>query len=285
MRTSGFCSKHKFSLALAYLRGFATRTPGAKHFRLIIRPLNLALDIGNTRTKLGLFDGNRLVEQAIWTAWTLEELVSYGNQAGVDCVILASVALPDPETRRKLAEVFPVVLELTHETPLPFRNSYRTPETLGRDRIAAVAGVQALFPGQNCMVIDCGTCIKYDLLREGAIYVGGNIAPGAAMRIRAMHTFTARLPQVPVVMPTETVGYSTETALQNGALRGAALEILGFVQLFGASFESLQVILTGGDADFFAPHLPIPRMLVEPNVILHGLNHILQYNDNQNLIP
>lgn len=247
--------------------------------------MNLAIDIGNTRTKLGLFDGNRLVEQAIWTAWTLEELVSYGNQAGVDRVILASVALPDPETRRNLADVFPVVLELTHETPLPFRNSYRTPETLGRDRIAAVAGAQALFPGQNCMVIDCGTCIKYDLLEGGDTYAGGNIAPGAAMRIRAMHTFTARLPQVPVVMPAETVGYSTETALQNGALRGAALEILGFVQLFGKAFESLQVILTGGDAAFFEPHLPVPRLHIEPHLVLHGLNHILQYNDNQNLIP
>lgn len=268
-----------------YLRGFVTRTFGASCLRQTNQPLNLALDIGNTRTKLGLFDGNRLVEQAIWTAWTLEELVSYGNQAGVDRVILASVVLPDPETQHKLADVFPLALELTHETPLPFRNTYKTPETLGRDRIAAVAGAQALFPDENCMVIDCGTCIKYDLLRGGDTYVGGNIAPGAAMRILAMHTFTARLPQVPVVMPPETVGYSTETALQNGALRGATFEILGFVQAFGAPLESLQVILTGGDAGFFAPHLPIPALLVEPNLVLHGLNHILQYNANQNRIP
>lgn len=247
--------------------------------------MNLTLDIGNTRTKLGLFEGKRLVEQAIWTSWTLEELALYGNQAGVDRVITASVAMPDPETQVRLAQIFPVVLELTHETPMPFRNTYRTPETLGRDRLAAVAGAQALFPGRNCLVVDCGTCIKYDLLTGGDTYTGGNIAPGAAMRLLAMHKFTARLPQVPVDMPDEIVGYSTETALQNGALRGAALEIMGFVQAFGERAKPLQVILTGGDADFFAPHLPIPDLFLEPQLTLYGLNHILAYNDKQNLIP
>jgi type III pantothenate kinase len=151
--------------------------------------------------------------------------------------------------------------------------------------MAAVAGAQALFPGRNCLVIDCGTCIKYDLLTGGDTYAGGNIAPGAAMRIRAMATFTARLPEVPFEMPETVVGFSTKTALQNGALRGAALEIMGFVQAFAEGAESLQVVLTGGDAAFFAPHLPIPDILIEPNLLLHGLNHILQYNESHDLIP
>lgn len=247
--------------------------------------MNLVLDIGNTRTKSGLFDGNRLAEQAIWQDWTLEELLQYGRHAGVDRVITASVAVPDPATQRRLAEHFPVVLELTHETPLPFRNAYRTPETLGKDRLAAVAGAQALFPDTHCLVVDCGTCIKYDLLKAGHTYLGGNIAPGAAMRIKAMHTFTARLPEVPMCMPDDIVGSSTETALQNGALRGATLEIMGFVGAFARQLRPLRVILTGGDADFFAPYLPVSGLQKEPNLTLHGLNHILQYNDSQNLIP
>ncbi len=225
------------------------------------------------------------MEQAIWTDWSLEEIVAYGNQAGANRVINASVAMPDPETQRRLAEVFPIALELTYETPLPFRNAYRTPETLGRDRLAAVAGAQAIFSKKNCLVVDCGTCIKYDFLTAEGVYSGGNIAPGAAMRIRAMHTFTARLPEVPMKMPDELIGYSTETALQNGALRGAVLEIMGFVALFRESATDLQVLLSGGDAAFFALHLPVPALHVEPLLTLYGLNHILQYNYSQNLIP
>ncbi|MBK9337860.1 MAG: type III pantothenate kinase [Lewinellaceae bacterium] len=247
--------------------------------------MNLVLDIGNTRTKSGLFEGERLVEQAIWDDWTLEELLVYGQEAGVDRVITSSVAVPDPYTQRILVQTFPVALELTHQTPVPFRNTYRTPETLGRDRLAGVAGAQVLFPGENCLVVDCGTCIKYDLIDSEATYRGGNIAPGANMRIRAMHIFTAQLPEVPMLIPENEVGYSTETALQNGALRGAALEISGFVRLFEAQLNPLKVLLTGGDADFLAPLLPLETRHIEPYLTLYGLNYILQYNANQNFIP
>lgn len=247
--------------------------------------LHLVLDIGNTRVKSGIFDGNRLVEQAIWQDWTLEELARYGNLAGADGVIVSSVAAYDPATRRQLEGTFARVLELTHETPLPFRNEYRTPETLGKDRLAAVAGAQALFPGAHCLVVDCGTCIKYDLLTAEGVYRGGNIAPGAAMRIRAMHAFTARLPEVPMSMPGDIIGHSTETALQNGALRGAVLEIEGFVRQFEQLFNPLRVILTGGDAAFFQPHLALSSLHPEPNLTLTGLHHILQFNENQPFQP
>ncbi len=243
--------------------------------------MNLVLDIGNTRVKAGLFEENRLVEQANWVDWTLEELSSYGNQAGADGVIFSSVAGYDPDTHRRLAETFAMVLELTHETPLPFQNTYRTPETLGKDRLAAVAGAQALFPGQHCLVVDCGTCIKYDLLTADGVYHGGNIAPGAAMRIRAMHVFTARLPEVPLRMPENATGFSTETALQNGALRGAVYEMEGFVRQFEQNAHPLRVVLTGGDAVFFQPHLSVPGLTHEPHLTLFGLNYILQFNKNR----
>jgi len=248
--------------------------------------VNLVLDIGNTRTKTGLFDGSRLVEQAVWQDCTLQELIAYGKEGGAERVIFSTVAAPDPNTRRFLAENFMEALELTQEVPLPFQNAYRTPETLGKDRLAAVAGAQALFPGKNCMVVDCGTCIKYEMLLGEGIYLGGNIAPGAAMRLRAMHTFTARLPEAPVHMPDDMVGYSTETALQNGALRGAALEIEGFIRAFRERATPLAVLLTGGDAEFFEPYMmSVPEIQFIPHLTLHGLNHILQYNAHNNRIP
>lgn len=240
--------------------------------------MNLALDIGNTRVKIGLFRGNELVEQAIWTDYTFTDLQAFGNHAGVERVILSSVAEPDEALREMLGDHFQL-LELTHRTPLPFENRYKTPQTLGKDRLAAVAGAQFFFPDENCLVVDCGTCIKYDLLADGA-YHGGNIAPGAKMRIQAMHHFTARLPEVAMTMPQDFTGDSTETALQNGALRGAALEIGGFVQLFEEKYGQLKVIITGGDADFFLPHLAANNLIHEPELTLFGLNHILNFNYN-----
>ena len=247
---------------------------------LPLRPhMNLVIDIGNTRSKIGLFQENTLVEQANWTDWTLAELLRYGNHSGANNVLFSSVAAPNPALKEGLEDHFNVV-ELTHETPLPFRNLYQTPQTLGKDRLAGVAGAQALYPNRHCVVVDCGTCIKYELLTAKAEYLGGNIAPGVRMRIQAMHHFTARLPEVPMEMPEQAVGDSTQTALQNGAIRGAVLEIEGFVRLFGQQLSPLQIILTGGDAAFLLPFLSVsnPGILYQPDLTLFGLNHILRHH-------
>ncbi len=239
--------------------------------------MNLVIDIGNTRSKIGLFEGKYLVEQAICDSPALAEWQAYGNRDGVEYVMVCSVAEPDPALQGWIT-TRPGAMELTRHTPLPFENRYRTPETLGKDRLAGVAGAQALFPGRHCLVVDCGTCIKYEWLSAEGVYHGGNIAPGARMRIRAMHHFTARLPEVDMHLPADFTGVSTETALQNGALRGAALEIEGFARLFAARYGKHTLILTGGDAAFFQPLLDVEHLIVEPDLTLFGLNHILNYN-------
>lgn len=239
--------------------------------------MNLCIDIGNSRVKIGLFQGKSLVKKLIWTEWTVQQLIDLGNREGVHHVLFSTVAEPDPSIHRELSAHFQTT-ELTSTTALPFENRYTTPQTLGKDRLAAVAGAHALFRGENCLVIDCGTCIKYDLLSSDGIYHGGNIAPGALMRIQAMHHFTARLPEVLVKMPEQAIGHSTETALQNGALRGASLEMEGFIRLFEQQYSPLRVVLTGGDASFFKPFLTFSIDSIVPELTLHGLNNILIYN-------
>lgn len=233
-------------------------------------------DIGNTRTKLGVFDAGIMIKSEYRHDQTAAQLADTAQQEGVQRILVSSVAEPDPSLIPTLREVAPVT-ELTADTPLPFVNLYTTPKTLGKDRLAAVAGAQALFPRQHCLVVDCGTCIKFEYLDATGHYHGGNIAPGLSMRIRAMHEFTARLPEVPLEMPENTIGNSTTTALQNGALRGAVLEIEGFYRLFSLQSDDqfLQVILTGGDANFLVSHLVLPSCAVEPNLTLIGLNAIL----------
>jgi type III pantothenate kinase len=244
--------------------------------------MNLAVDIGNTRTKIGLFRENQLAEQAIWTDCTLAEMEAFCSQASVENVILSSVAESGNPLHIWLAGRFNV-MELTHNTLLPFENQYGTPQTLGKDRLAAVAGAHHLYPETNCLVVDCGTCIKYDVLSAEGIYPGGNIAPGARMRIQAMHHFTARLPEVAMEMPANFTGYSTETALQNGALRGAVLEIQGFIRLFEQAYGRIKTVLTGGDAPFFLSYFNRENIVHQPDLTLFGLNHILNFNTNKRL--
>ncbi|MFN4081562.1 MAG: type III pantothenate kinase [Saprospiraceae bacterium] len=230
--------------------------------------LKAALDIGNTRAKAGIFDNQVLIEKAFWVRWTLPELRDFLQKKGVQKVMISTVGVSEAEI---LAAFGDMAVLLTPQTPLPFENRYATPATLGKDRLAAVAGAFALYPGQDCLVIDSGTCIKYDLIDAAGAYLGGNIAPGAAMRLKAMHAFTERLPEAPMAMPEHPVGVSTETALQNGALLGAVLEMRGYYALLREQYSSLQAILTGGDADFFYKYAQIPGARVEPDLVLHGL--------------
>ncbi|MCB0642754.1 MAG: type III pantothenate kinase [Phaeodactylibacter sp.] len=238
--------------------------------------MNLTIDIGNTRTKLALFQEGRLLEKWIQDSLDISFIENCAYNHPIQKVILSSVASPSTEATDWLRDRFQF-LELSTETPLPIRNHYRSPQTLGKDRLAAVVGAFHLFPRQNCMVIDAGSCITYDLLQGSGDYWGGNISPGLDMRLKAMHQQTARLPLVPRVEPEQLLGYNTESALQNGALLGAAYEMEGFIAASETLYGKITTVLTGGDAIFFEKHLK-RQIFVNQNLVLIGLNKILDYN-------
>jgi type III pantothenate kinase len=240
--------------------------------------MNLAIDIGNTRIKTGRFDGERLLAQQTWENWTAAQLCDWVTNQNAQNVILSTVAGPTDPAVLECLQAFDHFLELGPATPLPIVNRYRTPETLGKDRLAAVVGAFQQFPNAHCLVIDAGTCITYDLLDDAGIYPGGNIAPGIAMRLRAMHAFTARLPAVQPAGDDEGwLGDTTETAMRRGAQMGAALEIEGYIALCRSRIGRINVILTGGDADFLAKKLK-SKIFVNHHLVLMGLNKILNYN-------
>jgi type III pantothenate kinase len=244
--------------------------------------MNLVIDIGNTRTKMAIYNNNVMVEKAILQDCTLVNVTEFlAKYPRVENVILSSVAKVDATIIAFLSKKY-AFIELGIDTPLPFRNQYQTPETLGKDRIAAAAAARVLFPRQFVLVIDCGTCIKYDLVTDKGIFVGGNIAPGMTMRMKAMHHFTARLPEVRMALPADFVGNSTETALQNGSILGTILEIEGFAAHFREKYKRVRTIVTGGDAEFLVPHLKIKTMFYEPDLVLKGLNLILRHNIKSN---
>jgi len=238
--------------------------------------VNLAIDIGNTRTKLGVFDKQQLVAVAIWETWTIAELNVFLTNHSVENVIYSTVGQLSAATEDSLKHQF-ASIELTATTPLPFVNTYHTPETLGKDRLAAVAGALELHKGETCLVIDTGTCITYDILTADQQYLGGNISPGLSMRLRAMHHFTARLPSVQRAPLDSDIGKSTVSAMQIGGGWGAVLEMQGVIDHFKEKFGKIKVLLTGGDADFFVNNLK-SEIFVHQNLVLIGLNKILNYN-------
>ena len=263
--------------------------------------MNVAVDIGNTRVKVGWFEGDTLCDQ--WQLPRLSDLDLSKTDRSVEAVILSSVAeaslaAASEQLRQHRPPSTPIIV-LSGYTPLPFVNRYITPSTLGTDRLAAVAGAQRLHSRQNALVIDAGTCITYDVIDQEGAYQGGLISPGVQMRLRAMHTFTARLPLVKLEADRqdshELTERSTDAGLRSGAVWGAAAEINQMIRMYADKFSDLRVMLCGGDASYLLPYVGgaatgmpvtgmpatgVPVTLVS-ELILIGLNSILQYNVNQ----
>ena len=167
---------------------------------------------------------------------------------------------------------------LDHNTAIPIKNLYRTPETLGRDRLAAMVGAYVQYPKQNCVIIDLGTCNTFDLVDKNGTYQGGNISPGVDMKLKAMNHFTSKLSLPVRQYNDDPIGKDTTSALQNGAFWGTIFEIESFIHRMNALFTPLNVILTGGDAEIFGSKLN-SKIFVAPNIVLIGLHEILKYNE------
>jgi len=239
---------------------------------------NLVIDIGNNRTKLGLFEDANLVAKEVLSADQQTKILEWLTNHQPKNTILSTVGQPlSVKLEQQIRTLSLYFIKLSQDTPLPIQSQYQTPETLGKDRIAAVIGASVHFPNEHCVIIDAGTCITYEVLHARKGYLGGNIAPGLYMRYKAMHEFTANLPLVENEEVLQIIGYSTKSAVQNGGQLGCLYEIEGFVADMELKIGQLNVILTGGDADFFAKKMK-RKIFVHHNLVLEGLNKILSYN-------
>ncbi len=239
---------------------------------------NMVVDIGNTRVKAGLFRGAQLTEVRQWTDLGKADFLAWLTNHPPDYILYSTVAGPLPHDWFAGLARPPQVLELKADTDLPFENTYRTPQTLGKDRLAALAGAMELHPGQHLLVADAGTCITFDLLTARGVYLGGNISPGLDMRYRAMHELTARLPRVwGRDLPGNWIGSTTAEALQNGGLWGMVWELEGYIRQGQAELGPVETVLTGGDAEVLAKYVK-SEIFVCPHLVLIGLNKILRHN-------
>jgi type III pantothenate kinase len=237
--------------------------------------VNLIIDIGNSSAKVGIFNQQELIEKHVFASVAMLNLF-LGNHSFKNSII-SSVASNPEEIQQYIKAEKKFIL--TKNLPVPTTNLYATPSTLGVDRLAGVCGARQLFPGKNCLVIDAGTCITYDFIDKEGNYHGGGISPGLSMRFQAVNTFTAKLPLVQAVKVPTLIGNSTESCIQSGVILGLTEEIKGFIRLYEQEFEDLKVVLCGGDTVFFENQLK-GSIFAVPELVLSGLNSILDYNVN-----
>ena len=241
----------------------------------------LTIDKGNTATKVALWNDSTLLKfgGSIEVGEGLglfqmdrDEIFS----SGIVKAIICSVTEDDSKELNALKEQGIDVMLFNYQTPIPIVNEYKTPHTLGLDRLAAAVGAWDEYKGKDLLVIDMGSAITYDIVTAAGQYVGGNIAPGMSMRFEALHNYTSRLPRVEAEGELPLWGFNTETAIRSGVISG----IIGEINYYKNKLsENHLVILTGGDAEMIAKRLDFPVKL-EHELVSTGLNRIILYNEN-----
>jgi type III pantothenate kinase len=237
----------------------------------------LCLDFGNTRLKAAIFEGDTFLEEAVLpddsvgsVDWLLQK---YQPQRSIlSSVIDHNFAI---ETALASATQFHI---LSHHTKLNFTSAVGKPQTIGADRLALAAAAVHFYPGKNNLVIGLGSCITYNFINQYHQFLGGAISPGMEMRFKSMHEYTAKLPLAQKDFNFPVIGYDTKTNLQSGVLAGITFEIGGYIDFYGSRYGNFNVVLTGGDAGYFARHLK-NKIFADPKFLFKGLYAISEVNN------
>jgi type III pantothenate kinase len=244
----------------------------------VVKKSDLVIDLGNTRMKVALFV-NGALDGVLWLSKDnhsdMEHLI---DSSGATRAIVSAVTQYDDSIFTML-QARTNAIRMESNTPAPIKIDYNTPHTLGTDRIANACGVAKLYPGKNVLVIDFGTCVKYDLVEASGVFCGGAIAPGLRMRFEAMHSMTGKLPLVSAWEPSEALwpGKSTTSSMVTGVIQGIQAEIAQYITTANDYYEDLTVITTGGDYAFFEKAFK-NIIFAHPYLTLEGLHEILKYN-------
>lgn len=243
--------------------------------------MNVAIDLGNSFAKVGEFKDTKLIKHH--ESLTDEKLFELLDNIlyTVENIIISSVRSNYSFLTDFLKERNKNFLVLSSNTPVPLKVEYKSQSTLGMDRLAAAIGGEAYFPGQNCLIIDAGTCITYEFVDKNGVYKGGAISPGINLKLKALNTFTQKLPLIEFKKEFNLIGQTTEESILSGVLFGTVAEVEGFIKYYQQQFKDLRIIICGGNANFFESRIKAPIFVV-PELVLLGLFRILQYNVSKN---
>jgi type III pantothenate kinase len=251
----------------------------------------LAVDVGNTQTVLGLFEGEHLVEH--WRVATeaertgdelavlLADLLELRDRsfADVDGICLASSVPLLLRSYQELVErhLGAPILVLGPGTRTGIPILYDDPREVGSDRIANAVAARERY-GSPCIVVDFGTSTNFDAVSANGEFVGGVLAPGIESSMDALFARAARLTKVDFVEPDTVIGKSTVTALQSGLVYGFAGQVDGIVEHMRTELgDTAPAIATGGLAELIAPHSKTIEK-VDPLLTLDGLRLVWDRN-------
>jgi len=239
--------------------------------------VNIVIDIGNTRSKLAVFNLDEMKEQlAIEGSLPKETIEAFTADQDISDAIICTVGRIDGKVLKFLNKKFNCIL-FDQMVKVPLKVKYTTPATLGYDRLAAAVAAVNLYPGRNLLVIDAGSCVTFDLVNSSGEYLGGAISPGIDMRYRSLNEYTDKLPLLDKKEKTILTGTSTDESISSGVLNGIRQEIKGIVNEYRDVYSDLVVLLTGGDIDFFEKVMENYNF-ADRFLVLRGLNDILMYN-------
>ena len=239
----------------------------------------LAIDVGNSRVKVAVFEHNKQIELFIFESENalknFKKILKKYPKA--QKAILSSVGKLDDATEKLIHSTLKTEI-VSHKTTFPFTNSYATPTTLGIDRMVLASGAVLGYPKQNRLVIDAGTCITYDFIDANDNYLGGAISPGLKIRYKSLNNYTEKLPLLEKKEIDTFIGNSTENSIHSGIINGVCYEIEGFITQYLGEFQDLTIILTGGDTDFLAKRLK-NTIFANSNFLVESLNLLSTYSN------
>ena len=248
--------------------------------------MNLCIDQGNSRTKVALMtDEGEIINHFIYKSFSSADVERLFDLYPITDSIVSSVINIEPAIVNTLHRRSKNFVLFDHNTPVPIRNGYDTPQTLGQDRLAASVGAMTLCPNENLLIIDAGSAITYDFVSAEGEYMGGNIAPGLKMRFTILQRMTKKLP---LVEPGEKeliplFGTNTRDAIAAGVIRGVAYEVKGYIRTLTEKVPHFQTFVTGGNAPYILNNVRSSEtekreLRYEKHLVLIGLNRILLNN-------
>ena len=236
----------------------------------------LCFDFGNTRMKCAVFRDDALVNELVMeddSEQTIRQLI---GEYHPDKSILSSVIHHNPVMEDLLKE-HTRFHKLDHLSKVPVTTPVGKPETIGADRLALVVAAATLYPGKNNLAIGLGSAITYNYVNKYKEFIGGGISPGMQMRFKSLQAFTAKLPLVKADWNFPLAGYDTRTNILSGVILGMAKEVDGIIDAYEEKYDNFNVLLSGGDAGYFTPHLK-KKVTLDPYLIYKGLYAISEFN-------
>jgi type III pantothenate kinase len=238
--------------------------------------VNLVLDVGNSLLKIALFEKSELIQKFKFSGNYKRNIEDIISKYKVTHSIISNVGRIDDSTINILKESTNLLL-VSNQLKIPFKNLYKSKNTLGQDRLALVSAAAFNFPNENVLIVDVGSCITYDFKNNNNEYLGGGISPGISMRFKSLNTFTSNLPLIDFDNIHKLIGNNTKNSINSGVINGTISEINGIIQQYCEEFKNIRIILTGGDSNFLLKRIK-NSIFADQNFLLVGLNKLLEDN-------